>query len=197
MLKSINWSISLVKLSLLVNISIYVTCGPWWRWICSCCQGPLSRHTPGPGSRRPHLSRTRGENPAAFPPARPARGKDKRWLCTRIFRKEESLVPRINKTHRRQCKMSSSKILTLRQVFICLKSRTPYPPPPVTHCIIVYSILIHTGKRGRRWRVEPERRLEVQQFTKLGRKYQHDSLYLRSIDSDKHLPQSPIAGQLF
>ena len=42
---------------------------------------------------------------------------------------------------------------TLRRVFICLR------------------IIIHTGKGGR---VEPERRLEGQQFTKLGRKYQHD-----------------------
>jgi hypothetical protein len=39
-----------------------------------------------------------------------------------------------------------------------------------SHCIRVYSILIHTGK-GRMGRVEPERRLKGQQFTKLGRKY--------------------------
>ncbi len=45
-------------------------------------------------------------------------------------------------------------------------------------------------------RVEPERRLEGQQFTKLGRKYQHDSLYLQSINSDKHLPQSPFTDNL-
>jgi hypothetical protein len=36
--------------------------------------------------------------------------------------------------------------------------------------------------------VEPERRLEGQQFIKLGRKYQQDWLYLQSINSDKHLP---------
>jgi hypothetical protein len=35
-------------------------------------------------------------------------------------------------------------------------------------------------------RVEPERRLEGQQFTKLPRKYQ---LYLQSINSDKPLPE--------
>jgi hypothetical protein len=28
------------------------------------------------------------------------------------------------------------------------------------------------------WRGEPERRLEGQQFTKLGRKYQHDCMYV-------------------
>jgi hypothetical protein len=44
-------------------------------------------------------------------------------------------------------------------------------PPPLTHGIRVYSILNHIGKGGR---VEPERRLEKQQFTKLVRKYQHD-----------------------
>jgi hypothetical protein len=32
---------------------------------------------------------------------------------------------------------------TLRQVFICLRPKTTYPP---THCILVYSIHIHTGK---------------------------------------------------
>ncbi len=32
---------------------------------------------------------------------------------------------------------------TLWQVFICLPE-----PPPLTHCIRVYSILIHTGKVG-------------------------------------------------
>ncbi len=51
-------------------------------------------------------------------------------------------------------------------------------------------ILIHTGKGG--GEIEPERRLEGQQFTKLGQKYQHDWLYLRSINSDRHLPQSPF-----
>jgi hypothetical protein len=35
-------------------------------------------------------------------------------------------------------------------------------------------ILIHTGKGGE-GDIEPERRLEGQQFTKLGRKYQHVS----------------------
>jgi hypothetical protein len=36
-----------------------------------------------------------------------------------------------------------------------------------------YKILIHTGK-GRGGRVEPERRVEWQQFTKLGRQYELD-----------------------
>jgi hypothetical protein len=47
-------------------------------------------------------------------------------------------------------------------VFFCLR------PPLHT-----YFILIHTGKGVRGGRVEPERRLEGQQFTKLGKKYQN------------------------
>jgi hypothetical protein len=41
------------------------------------------------------------------------------------------------------------------------EAQNPIPP------IRVYRILIHTEKGG----VEPERRLEEQQFTKLGQKY--------------------------
>jgi hypothetical protein len=44
------------------------------------------------------------------------------------------------------------------------------PPPPHTHCIRVHSILIHT-RQGGRGRVKSKRRLEGQQFTRLGRKY--------------------------
>jgi len=45
--------------------------------------------------------------------------------------------------------------------------------------------------------VVSERRGEGQQFTKLGRKYQFECLYPQSINSDKHLPQSPWTGQFF
>jgi hypothetical protein len=49
------------------------------------------------------------------------------------------------------------------------------PPPPLTHSIRVYIILINTDKGGGGMKtVESERRLEGQQFTKLGQKYQHD-----------------------
>ncbi len=55
------------------------------------------------------------------------------------------------KNHRRQWKMSSSEKLpckgTLRQVFICKRPRTPYPP--LTHWIRVFSILyLFTQRRG-------------------------------------------------
>ncbi len=53
----------------------------------------------------------------------------------------------------------------LRQVFICLKPRSSYPPS-LTHCIRVYTTVYYSHSEG--GRVEPERRLEVQQFTKLG-----------------------------
>ncbi len=66
---------------------------------------------------------------------------------------------------------------TLQQVFICLRPRT----------------LGVGGGRG----VETVRRIEGQQFTKLCRNYQHDWLYLQSINSDKHLPQSTFTGQFF
>jgi hypothetical protein len=66
--------------------------------------------------------------------------------------------------------MSSSKKLTCKSRFICLRTRTPYPP--TSHTVYVYtSILIHTEKGGG-GRVEPERRVEGQQgkveITKLG-----------------------------
>ncbi len=69
------------------------------------------------------------------------------------------------------------------------------PPPPLTHCILVHIQHAHSHNEG--GRVEPERRGEGQQFTKLSRKYQHGLLYLQSINSDKHLPQSPFKGHFF
>jgi hypothetical protein len=66
--------------------------------------------------------------------------------------------------------MSSSKKIDLQRDFAAgVYLKTPYP---TLQTVYVYtSILIQTGKGGR---VEPERRLEGQKFTKLGRKYQHD-----------------------
>ncbi len=61
---------------------------------------------------------------------------------------------------------------TLRQVFICLRLRTP-PPQPLRK-VYVYTVYLFTQGRGPEGTVEPERRLEGQQFTKLGQKYQHD-----------------------
>jgi hypothetical protein len=107
--------------------------------------------------------------------------------------------PQKDKTHRRQCKMSSSKKLTCKgtfwQVFICLRPCMPYTPPPLTHCKSVYSTYTYSDRKGRGGgRVEPEKRLEGQQFTKLGREHQHDWLCLQSINLHKHL-QSPFTGK--
>ncbi len=67
--------------------------------------------------------------------------------------------------------------VTLRQVFICLRPSTPYhaPPPPQTLCVYTVCFIAYSHREGgeRRGRLKPER-LEWQQFTKLGRKYQHD-----------------------
>jgi hypothetical protein len=93
--------------------------------------------------------------------------------------------------------MSSFKKIDLYRDFAegvyLSEAQNPYPPPPlntVQYYARVYSKLIHPGKGGRGGRVEPERRLEGQQFTKLGRKDQRDGMYLHSTNSDKHLPQS-------
>ncbi len=64
-------------------------------------------------------------------------------------------------------------------MFICLRPRTSYPPPPA---YTLYTC-IQKGKRGE---VEQERRLEGQQSTNLG---QNTNQF---INSDKHLPQSPF-----
>ena len=75
----------------------------------------------------------------------------------------------------------------------CLSVGGPEPQtslPPLTHYTVYVYTLFTQGRGG--GRVEPERRLEGRQFTKLGRKYQHDCLYLQSINSDKHLPQRCI-----
>jgi hypothetical protein len=73
-----------------------------------------------------------------------------------------------------------------RQVFICLSvgPRTHSPPSYTLYTCIQYTYSHREGGR-----VEPERRLDGQQFTKLGGKYLHDCLYLQSINSEKHLPQ--------
>ncbi len=68
-----------------------------------------------------------------------------------------------------------------------------HPPPlhllPATHYL--YTLYFDFGRvEGD----EPDRRLE---FTKLGRKYKQDWLYLQSIDSDKYLPESLFTGQFF
>jgi hypothetical protein len=108
-----------------------------------------------------------------------------KYIRTCVYRQYENirLIEGNTKCHKKLiCKG------TLRQVIICLRPRSPYPP---LNSIYVYSVYLFTQGRGEGG-VEPERRLEGQQFTKIGRKYQHDWLYLHPINSDKHLPQSTL-----
>jgi len=68
------------------------------------------------------------------------------------------------------------------------------------HCTLYMCIPVqynYSRREGGGGRVEPERRGKEQQFTKLGRKYQHNWLYVQSINFDKHLPQSPFTGKFF
>jgi hypothetical protein len=103
--------------------------------------------------------------------------------------------------------LSKKKLIckgTLRQVFLSEALSTPItlsiPPLHIGYVYTVhvymypYSILIHTVKGGggrERWTREKVR------GGKLGRKYQHVWLHLQSINSDKHLPQSPLIGRFF
>jgi hypothetical protein len=103
-----------------------------------------------------------------------------------LSRREKRLIE--GNTNGRHLKKLTCKG-ALRQVF------EPSIPSPL-HTVYMYTVNLFTQGRGG-GRVEPERRLEGQQFTKVGQKYQHDLMYLQSINNDKHLPQSPFTGQVF
>jgi hypothetical protein len=70
--------------------------------------------------------------------------------------------------------MSSSKKFDLSRDFAAgvylSEAQNPIPAPTPLHTVYVFTVyvFIHTGKGGG-GRVEPERRLKGQQFTKLGR----------------------------
>ncbi len=87
---------------------------------------------------------------------------------------------------------------TLRQVFICRRPRTTYPPPAqCTHTVYVYKVDLFTqgrgegGEGGESWTREKERGATVH---KVGSKI---PTWLQSLNSDKHLPQSPFIAQFF
>ncbi len=76
-----------------------------------------------------------------------------------------------NKTHRRQCKMSSSKKWTCKKDFAgrCLSvlGLEPHTSSPL-HIVHIHVYTYYTyshRERGEGGTVEPERREEVQQFT--------------------------------
>ncbi len=102
------------------------------------------------------------------------------WVCRRKNRLIESNV---------KCRYLKNFTCkgTLRQVFYLSEAPPSYDPifpSPLTHCIRVYSILIHTGKGGR----GELTREKVRGATvhKAGRKYQHDWLSLQPINSTKN-----------
>jgi hypothetical protein len=84
---------------------------------------------------------------------------------------------------------------TLQQVFICLRPRIPYLPPPHT---LYTNILTNIGK-GRGGRAKPERRGERQegreQITKLGWQHQYDLMYARNWLSPVY--KTPAAKSLY
>ncbi len=72
------------------------------------------------------------------------------------------------------------------------EAQTPYLHS-LSYCIKYKCTYSHGEEGGGGWTRE---KVRGQQFTKLGRKYQHDWLYLQSINSDKHLPQSTFTSQM-
>jgi hypothetical protein len=75
----------------------------------------------------------------------------------------------------------------------CLSLWGPEPRTSPLICCIRVSVYLFTQGKGGGGRLEPKRRGEGQQFTKLGRKYQHDWLYLQSLNSEK----TPTAKSLY
>jgi hypothetical protein len=88
---------------------------------------------------------------------------------------------------------------TLRQVFICLRPRTPYPP----YTLCMYPCIQYTlftqgggggvnqrgGERGNRSQSWLENTNMTECTQEIG--------YLQSINSEKHLPQSPFRGLFY
>ncbi len=113
----------------------------------------------------------------------------KKGLGARLAQHFRGFFHQVNCPSRRKIRLIEGNakcrhLKKLRQVFICLMPRTA----------------VYLFTQGRGGGVEPERRLEGQQFTKLGRKYQkyqHYWLYHQSIDADEHLPKNFCTGQYF
>ncbi len=77
---------------------------------------------------------------------------------------------------------------------LCLRPRTP--SPLLTNCVRAMQYTYSHKKGGDSWTIEKVRWETIYSY-KLGRKYQHDWLFLQSINSYKHLPRSPFTSQFF
>ena len=89
--------------------------------------------------------------------------------------------------------MSSSKKIICKGTLLS-EAQNPIPCSPFL-TVHVYTIYLFTQGREAgvwSWTREKVRKATVHNF---GRKYQHDWLHLQSINSYKHLPQSPFSGQ--
>ncbi len=68
-------------------------------------------------------------------------------------------------------------------IYLSAWGQEPHPSP-LTHCILVYGILVHTGKGGGGGELTREK-VRGTMLHKAGRKYQHNWLHLQSINSIK------------
>jgi hypothetical protein len=118
-----------------------------------------------------------------------------------IFTLHNGVTPRRKRCTRRKIKLIEGnakcrhlKKLTYKgslwQVFICLRPKNPIPPPPPLQTV-QYMCIQYTYSHRKGGGVEPERRLEGQQFTKQGR-VENTNL---SINFEKYLLPSPFTSQ--
>ncbi len=75
----------------------------------------------------------------------------------------------------------------------CLSVLGPLPSYDPIHNVYVFTVYLYTQGREN-WTREKVKGASVH---KAGSKIQHDWLYLQSMNSDKHLPQSPCTRQIF
>ncbi len=91
--------------------------------------------------------------------------------------------------------MSSSKTIDLQRDFAAgVWGPEPHTPPPPVYVCTVHLL---TQRKGAGGIVEPERRLEGNSSQSWVENTNGDWLYFQSVNSDKHLPQSPSTGKNF
>ncbi len=71
------------------------------------------------------------------------------------------------------------------------EAQKPIPPPPYT--VFLYTVYLHSHREEGGGKVEPE----LNSSQSWVENTLHDWMYLQSISSNKHLPQSPFIGKFF